>query len=299
MAAPDQLPFAGLPTRLFACTPSRLAAFDCPRRYRFTYVDRPRPVKGPPWAHNSVGAAAHLALARWWDLLPQHRTPARGAELVRRNWTSPGVPPTGRCSSPVGGGFRDQAQSDEARERTAGWVEAYLTDLDPAHEPVGVERTVGAPAGRLSISGRVDRIDEAEDRSLVVVDYKTGRRPLSDADARGSLALALYVLGTRRALRRDCRRVELHHLPTGDVLSYEHTEQSLARHLARAEATADDIQAALDTVESGADPDEVFAARPSPACSWCDFRAHCPEGRAASNPVDPWAGLGDCVPAGE
>lgn len=277
MAAPDQLTLAGMPKRLFACTPSRLAAFDCPRRYRFTYVDRPQPVKGPPWAHNSVGTAAHLALARWFDLPPEQRTPARGADLVRRNWAALG--------------FRDQDQSDEARERTAGWVAAYLADLDPAHEPVGVERTVGVPVGRLSVSGRVDRIDQADDGSLVIVDYKTGRRPLTADDARGSLALALYVLGARRALRRHCLRVELHHLPTGDVLSYEHTDESLARHVARAEATADDIQAALDTVESGADPDEVFAATPSPACSWCDFRAHCPEGQAASNPIDPWAGL--------
>lgn len=277
MAASDQLTLAGMPRKLFACTPSRLAAFDCPRRYRFTYVDRPQPVKGPPWAHNSVGAAAHLALARWWDLPPEQRTPARGAELVRRHWAALG--------------FKNTEQSDEARERTAGWVAAYLADLDPAHEPVGVERTVGVPVGRLSISGRVDRIDEAHDRSLVIVDYKTGRRPLTNDDARGSLALALYVLGARRALRRDCVRVELHHLPTGEVLSYEHTQESLARHVARAQATADDIQAALDTVESGGDPDEVFAATPSPACSWCDFRAHCPEGQAASNPIDPWAGL--------
>ena len=278
MAAADQLTLGRMPKRLFACTPSRLAAFDCPRRYRFTYVDRPQPVKGPPWAHNSVGTAAHLALARWWDLPPEQRTPARGAELVRRNWANVG--------------FRDTEQSDGARERTAGWVAAYLADLDPAREPVGVERTVGVPVGRLSVSGRVDRIDEAAGGgSLVIVDYKTGRRPLTEADARGSLALALYVLGARRALRRECSRVELHHLPTGEVVGYEHTEESLARHVARAEASADDIQVALDTVESGADPDEVFAAKPSPGCSWCDFRAHCPEGQEASNPIEPWAGL--------
>ena len=47
----------------------------------------------------------------------------------------------------------------------------------------------------------------------MVVDYKTGRRPLTTDDARGSLALAMYVLGTRRTLRANCRRVELHHLP--------------------------------------------------------------------------------------
>jgi len=60
----QQLGFAGMPTRLFVCTPTRLTTWlDCPRRYRFAYLDRPTPTRGPPWAHNSVGAGVHTALA--------------------------------------------------------------------------------------------------------------------------------------------------------------------------------------------------------------------------------------------
>jgi len=60
----QQLKFEGMPQRLYPCTPSRLHAWlDCPRRYRFTYLDRPAPQKGPPWAHNSLGASVHNALA--------------------------------------------------------------------------------------------------------------------------------------------------------------------------------------------------------------------------------------------
>lgn len=271
------------PQRLFSCTPSKLAAFDCPRRYRFTYVDRPSPQRGLPWAHNTVGAVAHLALAKWWSLPRAARTPETGGELVQRNWQDVG--------------FRDEAQSAQYREVARHWVHRYLIAVDPDDEPIGVERTVGAPVGRLAVSGRVDRIDERAAASadgsgeLVIVDYKTGRRGVTDDDARGSLAMALYVLGARRTLRRPSRRVELHHLPTGEIASYEHTEQSLARHVARAEAIADDIGAATDTLASGADVDEVFPPVPGPVCSWCDFRAHCPEGQASSDPIDPWAGL--------
>ncbi|MGI8759894.1 MAG: RecB family exonuclease [Jatrophihabitantaceae bacterium] len=275
MAEPTA-PRALRPARLFACTPSRLAAFDCPRRYWFTYVRRPAAQKGLPWAHNSLGAAAHLALARWWSLARVARTPAAGALLVERNWDS--------------SGFRDDTQAARHRAQAARWVRQYLIGQDPDREPAGVERTVGVPAGRLALSGRVDRIDE-RDAELVVVDYKTGRNEPSEHDARGSLALALYVLGTRRTLRRACRRVELHHLPSGRVTAFEHTEASLARHLARAEATAQDIVTAVDTLESGASPDEVFAPAPGPGCAWCDFRAHCPDGQAVSDELDPWAGL--------
>ena len=55
---------------------------------------------------------------------------------------------------------------------------------------------------RMTLSGRVDRIDE-RDGELVVVDYKTGRVPSTDDEARGSPALAAYVLGVRRSTGRS------------------------------------------------------------------------------------------------
>lgn len=271
--------FGDMPKRLFACTPSRLANFDCPRRYRMTYLERPTPQRGAPWAHNTVGAVVHLALHRWWLLARPRRTPDEGARLVERNWQA--------------NGFRDDAQSAQARDVAQQWVEQYLAEqVDADVEPVGVERTVGATAGRLAVSGRVDRIDD-RDGELVVVDYKTGRRELTDDDARGSQALALYAIAARRTLRRDCRRVELHHLPTGQVASFEHTDESLARQVLRAEATADDIVAATDTFAAGADADDVFPPAPRSSCSWCDFRKLCPEGREASADLEPWAGLAE------
>lgn len=282
--AADQLMLGQMPKRLFSCTPSRLAAFDCPRRYRMTYLDRPTPQRGLPWAHNTVGAVAHLALCQWWDLPPDARTPERGRVLVERNWQD--------------NGFRDDAQSHQWRDITARWVHDYLDEhADPAHEPLARERTVGATTGALALNGRVDRIDD-RDGELVIVDYKTGRRPLSDDDARGSQALALYVVAVRRTLRRPCSRVELHHLPTGQVSAFAHTEESLARHVARAEATAEDIVVATDTLAAGARPDEVFPPAPSPVCSWCDFRQHCPEGRSAAKDLDRWAGLADVATDG-
>lgn len=278
MASAQQLRLANMPTRLFACTPSRLAAFDCPRRYRFSYLDRPPPPRGRPWAHNVIGAVAHLALAKWWLLPAPHRTPEMGGDLVEQHWQELG--------------FRDAGQAARARADTVDWVQSYLTRADPTDEPVGVERTVAVRTSRLAISGRVDRIDERGDE-LVVVDYKAGRRVPGDDDARGSQALALYVLAVRRTLRRPCRRVELHHLPSGTVSAFEHTDESLQRHLDRAEGTAADIVAATDTLAAGADPDDVFPPTPSPACAWCDFRQHCPEGQSASRALDPWAGLAD------
>jgi RecB family exonuclease len=270
--APSQQTFEGMPQRLFSCTPSRLATWlDCPRRYRFVYVDRPTPPKGPPWAHNSVGAAVHTALAAWWGLPLAGRTVASAATLVRQRW--------------IGLGFRDDQQSAEWRERAAEMVAGYVAGLDPADEPIGVERTVAMRTERLALSGRIDRLDRRGD-DLVVVDYKTGRHLLTTDDARGSLALAVYALAAARTLRRRCVRVELHHLPTGDIVSWDHDEAALTRHLTRAH----DIAAEAAAAEASGEAD-AFPARPGPMCGWCDFSAHCAEGRTARTAQAPWAGL--------
>jgi putative RecB family exonuclease len=275
-----QLSFEAMPQRLFMCTPTRLVTFDCPRRYRMTYLDRPTPPRGSPWAHNTLGAVVHLALHRWWSLPEAQRTPVAGGGLVERNWQHDG--------------FRDPEQSATWRVRARAWVERYLADVDPGREPVGVERTVATHTERLAVSGRVDRIDEREGE-LVIVDYKTGRSIPDENTARSSLALALYALGATRTMRRVSRRVELHHLPSGTVASYDHTDESLRRHIERAEASADDIVAATDTLAAGASSDEVFPPVPGPGCSWCDFRRQCREGQLASLERTAWSGLDDVV----
>lgn len=288
-SATKQLGLAGMPRRLYACTPSRLLSWaDCPRRYRFTYVDRPRPAKGPPWAHASLGAAVHLALAAWWRLPASERSVRRAGELLGSAWSSEG--------------FRDEAQSASWRARSREMVERYVAGLDPHDEPPGVERTVGLRTDALAFSGRIDRLDRRSAESgdeLVVVDYKTGRRTPDATEARGSLALALYAAAAARVLRTRCVRVELHHLPTATVAGHEHTPESLARHVRRAETLAAEAAAADAAAESSApnppDPqrlDEVFPPRPGPLCGWCDYSRSCPEGSAAAAAKEPWAGLG-------
>jgi RecB family exonuclease len=272
-----------------------------------TYLDRPAAPKGPPWAHNSLGASVHNALAGWWRLPHKNRTVPAAGDLLEAGWLSDG--------------FADDGQSGAHRRRCRTMVESYVATLDPAVDPVGVERTVATRTELIAVSGRIDRLDDrrangrgpgdsaavgatTQERSeLVVVDYKTGRHQLTVDDARGSLALALYALAASRVLRRPCTRVELHHLPTGAVLGWEHTPDSLNRQLGRAEAIAAECAEADKRYQdqkaavAGRPADEIFPPRPGPGCGWCDFRSLCPEGRAASVHRRPWDGLEDLLPA--
>lgn len=276
----QQLGFTGMPERLFVCTPSKLGSYaDCPRRYRYTYVDRPSPPKGAPWAHNSLGASVHTALKNWYALPADRRVPGALPTLLRATW--------------VREGYRDVDQERETYQRALAWLESYVGGLDPADEPLGVERVVATKTAVLAFNGRADRIDGRvgpDGPEAVIVDYKTGRSGLSSDDARGSQALALYAYAAQRTFRRPCHRVELHHLPTGTVAVHEHTDQSLARQLSRAEDTARDIVAAEKAVAAGADPDAEFPVNPGSLCSWCDYRRSCPAGVQAPA-KEPWAAV--------
>jgi RecB family exonuclease len=282
----EQLGFDGMPRRLFACTPTRLSTWlDCPRRYRMTYLDRPPPPKGAPWAHNSLGASVHNALAGWWRLPRRQRTVGAAGDLLESGWLTEG--------------FADDAQSAAYRRECRQMVETYAGGLDPAVEPLGVERTVATRTDLIAVSGRIDRLDDRRSAAgtegeLVVVDYKTGRHVLTADDARSSLALALYALAAARVMRRPCRRVELHHLPTGNVLAWEHNEESLARQLRRAESIAAECAEADERYRaSPQEAEELFEPRTGVGCGWCDFRARCPEGMAAAPQRRPWDGLSE------
>jgi len=256
-----------------------------------SYLDRPVPPKGPPWAHNSVGASVHNALAGWWRLpLPQRTAQAAGA-LVTTGW--------------IDQGFAGDEQSARYRDWARSLVEAYVSKLDPEDEPIGVERTVATRTDKIAVSGRIDRLDArprvdneggAEGTELVVVDYKTGRHLLSVDDARSSLAMAIYALAAARALRRDCKRVELHHLPSGQIFAWEHTEDSLGRHLRRAEDLAEECADADERMRAAlprAEYDQVFPPQPGPRCGWCDYLRNCPEGQQAAAPHRPWDALAE------
>lgn len=277
--------------RLVTAYPSRLDTFTgCPRRYRFRYLERPSPARRGAWAHTTFGAAVHVALARWWALPREERTPARVAAEVQTAWSDDG--------------FADESMSrrwlGKARDMVAAYVEAE-TDrrrvLAPAGlvEPRRVEASVALRAADdVALMGKPDRVDErpgAEGTELVVVDYKTGRHPPSTDDARTSRTLAIYAAGAQATLHLPATRIELHHLPTGAVTVWRHDEASRDRHVSRAVAVARECRSAEAALAAGGSAEMLFAPRPGRLCPWCDYRDACAEGAEVGPAAAPWAGL--------
>ena len=95
-------------------------------------------------------------------------------------------------------------------------------------------------------------------------------------------------------MRRPCRRVELHHLPTGRVLAWEHTPQSLARqlrpgggHRRRSAPRADDRYRG----PAGDRADATFPPQPGPPLRLVRLPRALPRGQRGAAGRRPWDGL--------
>jgi putative RecB family exonuclease len=288
------------PARLRTFYPSRLDVWtECPRKYRYRYLDKPAPPGRGTFAHISLGAATHVALARWWQLDEAERTPQRVAAEVDEAWTDEG--------------FADADMSQRWRVWAHEMVAAYVAAENARREalapygllePRRVETAVALRVDKtLALAGRPDRIDERPGRDdgteLVVVDYKTGRKPPTQDDARTSRTLALYAAAAEATLHRPSLRVELHHLPTGAIAVWRHDEAGRDRQVRRAAQVAADCREVEESLAARGSAEQLFPTRPSTLCTWCDYQASCAVGMEMGPPVRPWAALEPDVPAEE
>ena len=152
-ASPSSSGFRRSRSGCSSARPASSAAYeDCPRRYRYSYVDRPTPPKGPPWAHNSLGASVHTALRSWFDLPPARRQPGGAA--------GPAQGHLGRARATA-----TTTQERAAYERALGWLEALRGGRSTRTSSRSASSgSVGAKTATLALSGRVDRIDDRSGR---------------------------------------------------------------------------------------------------------------------------------------
>ena len=173
------------------------------------------------------------------------------------------------------------------RVRARDMVHGVRRRARPRDEPVGVERTVALKTDHAALFGRVDRIDDRAERG-------PGDRRLQDRTPAAHRRRRPHVAGAGDVRRRrqrapcavQCRRVELHHLPTGEVLAWDHSDEGLdAAHPARRLDRGRDRRARRAVPcrrLGGRGRRDVPGHGVEPMCGWCDFNRVCSAGSAAA-----------------
>lgn len=273
-----------------ALSPSRAGDFmQCPLLYRFRVVDQ---LPEPPSAAAARGTLVHAVLERIFDLPAAERTLEAAIAMVPTAWT-------------------EMLEREPELAELAAEIETQGTDTllekwfaleDPTQlEPAERELYVEADLDGLVIRGYVDRLDEAPDGRLRVVDYKTGRAPSETFEGRALFQLKFYALALWRSRGVLPSRLQLVYPRDSLVLWIDPTEAELL-------ATERKIQALWAAIEQVAAQGD-WRPRRGRHCSWCAHKAVCPAwggtppplpADAQARALDPRsAGRPETVPSGE
>ncbi|RYB91771.1 Dna2/Cas4 domain-containing protein [Nocardioides oleivorans] len=249
---------------LGALSPSRAGDFmACPLMYRYRTIDR-LPEEPSPDAVR--GTVVHKVLEDLFDLPAADRTPEHASDMLVPAWEAileaePGL-------SAMFGDEGPDVTTWLASCRTV--LERYfdLEDprrLEPAERELYVEALLDS---RLLLRGFVDRIETAPDGRIRVSDYKTGKAPGEDFEAKALFQMKFYALVLWRLRGVVPSVLQLIYLGNGEILRYSPDEDDLRATERKVEAVWRAIRLAQETGD--------WRPSPSRLCDWCSYHQHCP-----------------------
>lgn len=248
-------------------SPSRSSDFkNCPLKYRFRVIDR---LEEPPSRDAARGTLVHAVLERLFDQPAPQRTVDAAVDLVEDAWRSV-LEQDERLAGLFGADGADELSTwlESARALLANYFQledpARLSPVERELHVVHQLEEVG-----LRLHGYVDRLDQAPDGRLRVVDYKTGRAPGEGFEAQALFQLKFYALllwRTRGVIPAALRLIYLGDLVTVDYTPDERELVVFERNLV---ALWRAVQRATETGD--------WRPKRSKLCDWCSFQALCPE----------------------
>lgn len=256
-------PRTGDPKVVGSLSPSRAGDFlSCPLLFRYRTIDR-LPESSSPDAVR--GTLVHQVLEDIFDLPADDRTPAAAHRLLEPAWLR--LQTDSRQAREVAATLDEPSWLASAHELLDRWfVLEDPTRLQPLEREAFVETTLD---NGLLLRGIIDRLDEAPDGSLRVVDYKTSSSPSESYEFKALLQLRIYALILWRSRGVVPRMLQLVYLgTTSEMVRYEPDEADLLATERKVEAIWDAIVEAKRT--------GTFEPRPGRQCDWCAFKPHCP-----------------------
>jgi putative RecB family exonuclease len=245
-------------SRKLRLSPTRLQLYRfCPKAYHYYYVRKLR------WGQISAGFALGGSLHRTLEAFHREGPTENVADLLSQftsAWSTQG--------------FRDVAEESEHFTAGEEMLRRYFEEaVRSERETVFVERTFSLEYPRYVLFGKLDRLDRLPSGELEVVDYKSGRRTVSEEDVRGSLALALYQLVVARTYPMEPVRAAIYCLRTGATASVLRSTEELSELEEGFRSLAERI---LDEVD--------YAPTPGPHCAECAFQRICPASTIRATP---------------
>ena len=237
---------------------------QCPRRFLYQDVQK-REFQDIKTYEQTLGEVIHKVLEGLFRIEPSRRDEEAVEQLLDSN--------VGRLSSvPAQRKGNLERLREEAEIQLRSFVQSHRVDQDTlkVEQPFQLRLTDGRV-----IRTRVDRIDRAESGSLQIVDYKSGRVQLDEADMAREVAAIVQLLAVGAASQIPVEKVIWIYLRSGDTIQWWPEQEDV-------ESATEWLVAVIEEMKR----DREFEANPGGHCAYCPFTTICPAWTDAGHAAD-------------
>jgi len=238
-------------------SPSKITTYlACPSKYRWSYVDDRGKWYLRSKSYYSFGSSLHAVLQRFHDQCDRGVTTTEQAvAALEESW--------------IQAGYSSQDEMMQAMSEGKAIVEKYVENV--ATMPVTartlfVEKQMRVDLGPFVLLGRLDRVDEHEDGTIEVVDYKSGRGSVSEEDVATDLAMGCYQLLLREHFPEQKVIASIIALRTGEKATAGFSDDDAAQF------KQDLVFLGIEILERDY---ENMVPIGKPLCMECDFQPLC------------------------
>lgn len=238
-------------------SPSKLTTYlACPVKYRWTYLDRRGRLYARSKSYYSFGTSLHRALQHFHERGGIDTT-GQVVAWLEEDWIS--------------AGYSDPEEMAEALHEGVTMLERHVEQerrRESRATALCVERRFSLDLGEFTLVGQVDRVDEHEDGTLEIIDYKSGRETVTPEDVADDIAMGCYQLLVAHAYpdRRIVATIQA--LRTGNQASASMDPEERERF-------AEDIRSLGGLILAEMEEHYDLVPRPKRLCATCDYLALC------------------------
>jgi DNA helicase-2/ATP-dependent DNA helicase PcrA len=247
---------------------SQIEAFAvCPLHFKLRYIYK---IPTPPSASSSFGTSIHAALKLFYERVGRGEKPGERLILdcLKMSW--------------IDEGFISREQEKQFYNKGKIYLEGYLKNgFDRSVKTIALEQPFimnlspeiphsdSSGQRTLKIGGKIDRIDELEDGSIEIIDYKTSARIPSQQDVDNDLQLTFYALaasGVKEypfARKAEKVKLSLYFLDNQEKISTQRTAEDLSK-------AVEEIFTIKEEIEKSS-----FVCSKNIICKDCEFKIFC------------------------